>query len=229
MQFKIIPPEVLRSCLSNLLMNDYRKTYEHFIEFVNFKITKDQFEEFKKRKITIEEITRIISRTRVNEKEEVERVKIIWNKKEEKIVSAMNELCGLPISTDKIACYVDPYQKGGYYGEDSITVGNYSNPEDILFVITHELFHIFYWMKLAELKITKSTMGKESSKEWMLAEASVHLITTEPTMRRYWKDIKIETYPEIKDMYEKVKSIWAENSFENYLKKSYELLENDEK
>jgi len=229
MQFEIITPEVLKSCLSNLLMNNYNRTYEQFSKFVNLEISKEQFEEFKKREMTLEEIKEIISKTSVDEKNEVKRIEIIWNEKREDIISAMNEISNLGISDEGITCYVDPYQKGGYYGEDNITVGAYKNPEDVLFVISHELFHVFYWRKLAELKITKSTIGNESPKEWELAETTVHLITTEDKVRKYWRNIEIEIYPELEDLYKQVKNIWNENSFEDYLKKTYKLIENGSK
>tara|TARA_B100002003_G_scaffold250150_1_gene288522 strand:- start:935 stop:1624 length:690 start_codon:yes stop_codon:yes gene_type:complete len=229
MRFKIITPEVLKSCLSNLLMNNYSKTYEQFSKFVNLEISEDEFEEFKKREITLDEIKEIISKTFVDEEKEVERMRTIWNEKGQEIISTMNEITKLLISDDEITCYVDPYQKGGYYGEDNITVGTYKNPEDVLFVIAHELFHIFYWRKLAELEITKSTMGTESPQEWELAETTVHLITTEDKMREYWKGIEIEIYPELEDLYNLVENIWNENSFEVYLKKSYDFIENGTK
>jgi len=229
MQFKIITPEILKSCLSNLLMNNYSKPYNQFCESVNLEITEEQFEEFKVRKISFEEINQIISQTKINEIEEVKRLEMIWKEKEKEIISTMNKLSKLNISTENITCYVDPYQKGGYYGEDNITVGNYRNPEDVLFVIAHELFHIFYWRKLIKLNITKSTMGNESPMEWEIAETTVHLIATEQKMREFWKNIEIEIYPEIKEMYGKLKNIWEENSFEDYLTQAYLLLKNDSK
>lgn len=224
MRFKIITPEILRSCLSGLLINNYNKEYSQFCKFVKLEITRDQFEEFKKREITLREIEEIISKTGLDGEKEVSRLQNIWNVSEKDIVSTMNKISGLSISVAEITCYVDPYQKGGYYGEDNIVVGTYENPEDILFVISHELFHIFYWRKLAELEITKSTMGNESASEWELAEVTVHLITTEPEMRNFWKNIKIEVYPEIEEMYKKVKYVWEKNTFNDYLKEAYTLL-----
>jgi len=227
MQFRIITPEVLKSCLSNLMMNNHSKTYEQFRKFVNLDISESEFEEFKKREITTGEINEILSKTFIDEEKEIEKMKNIWNEKEKEIIATMNELSGLKINSKGITCYVDPYQKSGYYGEDNITVGTYKNPQDILFVIAHELFHVFYWKKLLELKLTKSSMGNESLKEWELAEVTVHLITTENKMMEFWKDIEIEIYPEAKVLYNKVKDIWKNSSLEVYLTKSYKLIEND--
>ena len=229
MQFKIITNEVLKECLSNFLMNNYRKSYLDFKKFVKLNISEEEFEEFKKRKITDKEIIEIISKTRVDSYGEVERIKSIWNKKEEEIVKIMNEITRTGIDARGITCYVDPYQNGGYYGKDNITVGTYKNPEDVLFVIAHELFHVFYWRKLAEMKLTESVMGKEKLFEWELAEVTVHLLTTESKMRNFWQNIEIEVYPEIEKALKKVNIIWKENSFENYLEKAYKLLENGTK
>lgn len=229
MQFKTITNEILKSCLSGLLMKNYKRSYEEFSKFVNLEISEEQFEDFKKREITIEEINKIVEKTKVNASEEVKRLKKIWEEKEEKIVATMNELTEIGVDTAKITCYADPYQKGGYYGEDNITVGTYKNPEDVLFVIAHELFHVFYWRKLAELRITESVMGKEKLYEWELTEVIVHLLQTEDKMRAFWPTIEIEIYPEIKETQNKVKKLWEENSFEVFLVKAYELLKNEQK
>jgi hypothetical protein len=224
MKFKPINPKILRSCLSNLLMNNYKKTYEEFTKFVKLKITKDEFEDFKKRKITSPEIKKIISRNNDSNKDEINRIRKIWNEKEDQIISKINEIIDLNISADEITCYVDPYQSGGYYGESNITVGTFENPEDVLFVISHELIHIFYWRKIIQLKLTKSRPGKETKREWELSEITDHLITTEPQLREFWNNIEIEIYPELKDFCPEMKKLWDENSFEDYLRKAYKLL-----
>lgn len=229
MQFKIITNEVLRECLSNLLMNNYNKSYQDFRKFVKLEIleiSEKQFEEFKTRKISEDEIREIILKAKINVKGEVERIKSIWDEKEKDILKTMNKITGIGAETKEIICYIDPYQNGGYYGENNITVGTYKNPEDILFVTAHELFHIFYWRKVSELNLTKSIVGKEKFFEWQLAEAAVHLLTIEPKMRKFWKTIEIDPYPEIEETLSKIKKIWEDNSFNDFLKKSYELLRN---
>ncbi len=223
MQFKIITKNVLRECISNILMNNYKKSYLDFRKFVKLDISKDKFEEFKKRKVTDEEISDLLSKNKIDSEKEVKRIKKIWNGEEDDIVKTMNEITKADINTNEITCYIDPYQNGGYYGEDNITVGTYKNPEDVLFVIAHELFHVFYWRMLAKLNVTKSIMGKEELFEWGIAEGTVHLLITEPRMRIFWKNIEIEIYPEIEGILKKVEPIWRENSFEDYLRKSYEL------
>lgn len=224
MQFKIINNDMLKEGISNLLMNNYKKSYSDFKKFVKLEVYEHEFEEFKKRKITDKEIADIISRKNIDFVGEIERIRFIWNGKEKKIINEIKEITGINISTNKITCYIDPYQNGGYYGEDHITVGTYKNPEDVLFVISHELFHVFYWRKLAELNLTKSVMGKEKLYEWELAEATVHLLTTDSRMRIFWPTIDIEVYPEIENALNKIKNIWTDYSFKEYLIKSYKLL-----
>ena len=169
MQFKLINNSMLKEGISNLLMNNYKKSYSYFKKFVKLEISEQEFEEFKKREITNKEIAEILSRKNINSWGEVGRIKPIWNGNEKEIIKEIKEITDINVDTDKITCYIDPYQNGGYYGEDHITVGTYKNPEDILFVISHELFHVFYWRKLAELNLTKSVMGKEKLYEWELA------------------------------------------------------------
>ena len=144
MQFKIISNEVLRECLSNYIKHPNR-TYESFSKFVKLNISKEKFEEYKVGEITLGDIKNIVSGVNINTEKEVGRIKLIWGKKEEEILKTMNNLTGLSITSKDIICYIDPYQRGGYYGEDNITVGTFSNSKDVMFVIAHELFHIFYW------------------------------------------------------------------------------------
>src|SRR3989344_6858734 len=224
MQFKLINNSMLKEGISNLLMNNYKKSYSYFKKFVKLEISEQEFEEFKKREITNKEIAEILSRKNINSWGEVGRIKPIWNGNEKEIIKEIKEITDINVDTDKITCYIDPYQNGGYYGEDHITVGAYKNPEDILFVISHELFHVFYWRKLAELNLTKSVMGKEKLYEWELAEATVHLLTTDSRMRIFWPTIEIEAYFEIEETLNKIKNIWADYSFKEYLIKSCELL-----
>ncbi len=207
-------------------MNNYKKDYSDFRRFVNLEINEDEFSEFKKRKITEEEICEIVRRADINPANEVERIKKIWNEKEKEIVAEINKLTGLKINPKNILCCIDPYQKGGYYGEDNITVGTYKNPEDVLFVIAHELFHIFYWRKIKELGITESVLGKEEIWEWELAEVTVHLLQTESSIRKFWQTINIEMSPQFEEICKIVKDIWKKNSFSEFLTKSYSVLRN---
>ena len=223
MQFKIITNQVLRECLSNLLMNNYSKSYDDFRKFVKLEISEEEFEEYKKRKITSEEMVEILNKKEIDIDGEVERVREIWNEKEKEIIVTMNKITGIGINTKEITCYVDPYQNGGYYGEDNITVGTYKNPEDVLFVTAHELFHVFYWRRLAELNITESVMGKEEFFEWQFAEAVVHILTTDERMRKYWRNIEIKPYPEIEEILTKLKTIWKEKPFDEFLKQAYKI------
>jgi hypothetical protein len=203
-----------------------KKSYAGFKRCVKLDISEIKFNEFKKRKITEEEIKNVISTSEINSEGEVKRIKSIWNEKEKAILKTIKEITNININTEKITCYVNPYQNGGYYGEDNITVGAYKNPEDLLFVTAHELFHVFYWKKLAELQLTKSVMGKETLPEWKLAEATVHLLTSESSLKRFWPHDETEPYPEIEDLLKKVKPLWKNNSFEDYLKESYKLIKN---
>jgi len=221
MKFKIITNKVLKECLANLLMKDYKKGYSDFRKLVKLDISEEKFEEFKKRKISDREMRELTSKSKINPEREVERIREIWDEKEGEIVKTMNEITEAGIDTKKITAYIDPYQNGGYYGEDNITIGTYKNPEDVLFVIAHELFHVFYWKTLERLNITKSVMGKEKPFEWEIAEGTVYLLTTDPRMRKFWKKIEIEVYPEIKGVIKKLAPFWRGNSFEDYLKKVY--------
>lgn len=228
MRFKIITNDVLRSYLSGLVKGYKKQNYKEFSKFSNLKISEEQFEDFKKREITIEEVNQIVGRNKAVAGE-VRRIRKIWEEREKEIIATINQLTNVGADTVGITCFIDPYTKGGYYGEDNITVGTYKDLEDVLFVIAHELFHVFYWKKLAELKITKSVMGSEELFEWELAEVTVHLLQTEDKMRAFWPTIEIEIYPEIKETENKVRELWRKNSLDSFLMKAYKLLKNEGK
>jgi len=224
MQFKIISIKILTECISNWFTTQ-NGTFEQFNKFAKLQMSEEQFNRFKVKGISANDIRKLISNTSINEKDEIERIAVCWNNSEKLILSKIKKLTGLTIETGNISCYVDPYQNGGYYGVDNITVGAYKNPEDILFVITHELFHIFYWKEMHKLNITNSTLGTEPRFEWLLAEATVAFVLADPEMLQFWVAGSAE--PDIELACNKIKKYWTTSDFENYLKKSYELLQHD--
>jgi hypothetical protein len=178
--------------------------------------------------MTKKEINRIITDgSKDNKPEVLERIKKTWNENEEEILKALTALTGIMLRTDKINCEINPYDKNGYYGEDNITIGIYDKDESTLQVITHELIHILYWRKIKELKLTESTLGNETTWEWSLAEFTVYLIQKEPEMMKFWQSELIPLYSEVEKVAKLVEKFWEGKNFEEYLTKSYSLLQNE--
>jgi hypothetical protein len=150
----------------------------------------------------------------------------IWTEKEAKILKGVERITGLRIKTDKITCYIDSSTTNGYYGGKSITLGVKGgiDEDDVLMVITHELFHIFYWQKVKQLKLSKSTPGKESKTEWELAEVAAYLLTKDTRLKRCWPQAKVYLYPEIKTTYLKVRKFWKKGNLDEFLYHSYKLI-----
>ena len=105
MQFKIITNQVLRECLSNLLMNNYSKSYDEFRKLVKLEISKEQFEEYKTKEITSEEMAEILNKKEIDTKDEAERIRDIWNEKEKEIIVIISKITGIKIDTENIICY----------------------------------------------------------------------------------------------------------------------------
>ena len=76
--------------------------------------------------------------------------------------------------------------------------------------------------KLKDLGLFGSYIGKEQRWEWMLAEVTVYLLQKD--LKFLWPNSKNELYPETRGVYKKVKDIWKNESFENYLIKSYNII-----
>ena len=55
----------------------------------------------------------------------------------------------MQLDISKIVCYIDDSTANGYYWSRTITLGVKGGVtyDDILMVIAHELFHIYYWRK----------------------------------------------------------------------------------
>lgn len=173
--------------------------------------------------LTEAEISDIVKNCKIDSKSELNRIENAWNIREKEILEAIKIKTGIQISTEEITCSINPYDSNGFYGEDNIVLGVVSsNSEDDIMVISHELFHIFYWRKLKDLGLFGSYIGKEQRWEWMLAEVTVYLLQKD--LKFLWPNSKIELYPETRGVYKKVKDIWKNESFENYLIKSYNII-----
>ena len=148
-----------------------------------------------------------------------------WQIKEYRILKEIKKITSISIKTSKITCYLDSSTTNAFYGNKRITLGikDITN-DDILMVIAHELFHVFYWRKIKKMKLTKSSPGKGSKDEWKLAEVSAFLITNEKSLRKYWPSAQVGLYPETKEIYKKVKKFWKVGDFDNFISKSYKLL-----
>ncbi|MFH0711912.1 MAG: hypothetical protein V1889_02270 [archaeon] len=150
-------------------------------------------------------------------------IPLIWEKNEPKIIKNIYQITGLKLKTNKIICTIDNSTSHGLYGYKNITLGIKGGitKDDILMVITHELFHIFYWGKIRKIKLSKGFLGKETKKEWELAEITAFFITSEPKLKKFWPNAKVYLYPETKELYKKVKRFWKKKDFEYFLKNSY--------
>jgi len=224
MKFKIIDLEDLRESISNLLMNHFPYDFTELKKTVFLKIDEKMFREFKNRPIKKEEVINLVNLDETDTEKELIRIRNAWNECEEIILKKIKERTGISISTENIICSIDPYTSHGFYGEDNISIGADFDSESAVMVISHELFHIFYWEKLKELGIFKKKLGEESFKEWALAEVTDYLLQKD--LQNLWPNTTIELYPDIKKVYEKVRNLWKENNFEEYLIQSYKIIEN---
>ena len=161
-----------------------------------------------------------------SDKEIVRNVKMSWKGKESEILDKIKQITGIDINADKIICYVDNKTTNGYYSDRTITLGVRGGvtKDDTLMVISHELFHIYYWRKIRKMRLTKSRLGTESKEEWKLAEIAAFLLTNELSLKKYWPKAKVYLYPETKNIYKKVKTFWKKGNLEYFLINSYKKI-----
>ncbi len=156
----------------------------------------------------------------------VRKVKMLWEEKESEILDNIKQITGISIHADKIICYIDNKTTHGSYGGRTIFLGVKGGitKDDALMVISHELFHIYYWRKIKRMKLTTSSPGNESKEEWKLAEIAAFLLTNELSLKKYWPKAKVYLYPETKDLYKKVRKFWKKGNVEYFLIHSYKKL-----
>lgn len=153
------------------------------------------------------------------------KIKKLWDKYEKRILIEISKITGLKIDTDKTLCKIDTKTSNGYYGKNQIIlgIGGGINEDDTLMVITHELFHIFYWKRIKKIGLTKSSPGSESKTEWSIAEVAAFLLTSSPTLKRYWPKASIYLYPEIKKTYKETEKFWDDKKIDNFAIGAYKL------
>jgi len=224
-EFNFISLENIRESLSNFLMNHYTKDYEELKYYVHLPISQGLFDELKKRSLTTEELKQLISKNpQVMDKSVLEMIQKVWEDKESEILDGIKKLSNMSFGIEKIKCEINPYDNGGYYGEDHIVVGIYKNEQAILQVIAHELIHILYWRKIKELRLIESVLGQEKPWEWALSELIVYLIQKDKNLSRFWPDEEVKLYPESEKIFKIVGQFWKNKNFEEFLTKSYNLL-----
>lgn len=229
MKFETISFESIKESLSNYLMKFYHGKFEGLKGHIFLDISEGLYNKLKKRPIKDEELRKLLYKFGNNSTEkEISKIENLWEGNEKEILKEIKSLTGLSISTENIVCRINPYTSHGFYGENNISlgIGGGITGDDSLMIISHELFHIFYWRRLHELKITQSELGKEESWEWALAEVTDYLLQKEDSMIGFWPTSKHILYPEIKETYNKVIHLWKKENFDNYLIKSYEILRN---
>ncbi|MBU2496606.1 MAG: hypothetical protein KJ767_00925 [Nanoarchaeota archaeon] len=218
MLFKLIPKKIVSQNIIDFIRFHYNKDFGKLKDVIKVDIKKGLFLKIKKgSRVGRKELLRLLKKNheRISQ-DKIRKIKTLWYRNEIKILKTIKNITGIKISIKKITCYLDPYTKLGFYGKNHISLSTNIKLKDVLFVIAHELFHIFYWRKIKKLSLK---MNKE--KEWILSEITVYLLQKQPEMKRFWPKSKIYLYPELKKVYKLIKRNWKPNEFNNFLIKSY--------
>jgi len=164
-----------------------------------------------------------ISKSKSVKKDILNYVKKCWQNNEKNILNEINNLTRMYLDTKHITCYLDSSTSHSLYGHKTIILGAKGGltKDDILMVISHELFHIYYWREIKKDRLTKSSMGSERKEEWNLSEVTASLITDEPSLKKFWPTSKVYVYPEVKHVYKKVNVFWKKGDFNYFLKNAY--------
>jgi uncharacterized protein YifE (UPF0438 family) len=225
MQFKTISTKDVTLNLNNFIKDHYHGKYEILDKIVFLKINKKRFLKIKKGKLlTTKEVAKLmldynLKRKQANEK----KIENAWNKYEKKIISAVKKRTGINMSTRNFTCYFDPYTRLGFYGKkNTIYVSSNLNARDGMMVISHELFHVYYWMKIKSLGLSKKNKKKWA---WDLSEVAVYFLMKEKSLKKFWPRTYINLYDNIKEVHQKTRIFWKKR-FEDFILKSYSVLDN---
>ncbi len=227
MIFKIITPERLKDNLTDFIRSHYRDSFQNLKKHIFLNIDQELFQKFKKKEITEEEIKKLISDFEISNKSlkmKLENVKKQWRKNKKTILKNIKKVTNIDIFPKNIICYIDPYTNLGFYGEDYISVSIKQNISTILMIITHEIFHIFYWKKIKKLGLSKDVPEKSTEEEWKLSEIVVYIVLTEESLSKLWPEAYMNLYPELQELYPSLYPLWQKYDFDNFLIKSYDIL-----
>jgi len=217
MKFQIIPIEILKENLHDFLRFHYHNNFEDLKNFIDIDLSQKRFEEIKQgSEIYNSEIKKNLNFDKINIK--MSNFKKTWEKFEKNIFFSILKRTGIRLSSNKMTCYIDPFTKLGFYGDYSISISLKLPVADSMMILTHELFHIFYWKKVEELNLLSNKKW-----EWALSEVAVYLLMKE-LKPFFWPRVRINLYPEIKNVYDKISHLWNEETFDNFLIKSYNEL-----
>lgn len=220
MLFKIISIDKAKQNVIDFVRFHYHEDFKNLKDFIKLDINKELFLEIKKGlKKSEDELLQLLKEAKKYiERDRIKEIEKLWKENEREIILTIKDITGIEISTENITCYFDPFTKLGFYGEKHVCISSKIEMKNVLFVIAHELFHIFYFKKIKEL-----SLKIDQEKEWNLSEIAVYLLQEDGRLKKFWPKSENCLYPELKNMYEKVKNYWN-LGFDNFLFKSYDSI-----
>jgi len=220
MKFKKVNTDYLTANINNFLIEHYYGKFTEIKKFILLGLSEKRFKEIKNKPISKKEVRELVKKFSVSKtSKRINQIKLLWNHNEKQILEKIAKITNINISTRGLICYIDPYTNLGFYNDKSITIISNMNDSDLLFIISHELFHIFYGRKMKKMKLN------EKSWSWDLSEVVVYLLQKDRVFDKYWDNRKTKLYPQIKKVYGKVKVFWS-LPFEKFLINSAKVLGN---
>jgi hypothetical protein len=150
------------------------------------------------------------------------KIKNLWRLNEDSILEYVENITEMSITNKNYKGYIGVLTTfGGYSSENnSINIpSEFKSEKKVLYIISHEFFHLHYWDILKRLKI--------KNKSWLLSEIVVILALKD---FKLWSNLKTDFLPECKKLAKKIIPLWKNRiSFEDFIRQSIKIVEKDTK
>lgn len=156
---------------------------------------------------------------------DVEKVRVRWNKIEKEYFKQMEKITGFKWKHKTYYCHISSsfICGGGYRLPNTVVLFSRKKNLDPIMTICHELFHI-HFIEFLQSKGFKINW-KKFNELWDLSE-SMEFILAELKIKGL--KYKIVLYPQHKNLYKKLKSIWK-GDFEDFMEKALKIAACDKK
>ncbi|MHA1660244.1 MAG: hypothetical protein ACTSUT_14125 [Promethearchaeota archaeon] len=153
-------------------------------------------------------------------KGDLQKLSRLWKQKENQIFNEFERITNIKMENKNYTIYLGVLVNFGTYNTktNSVIVPYRLNKMDeILYIVAHEIFHIYYFNT-----ICKDNLTKNGYSSWLLSEIVVVLVSNE--MKGIWGE-KIPFLEETKEFVENIIPLWDNRtSFQEFIENSLNVI-----
>ena len=192
-----IKVEIPKHLIDKIINDDSSDVKKELLDFL--------FEEYSKEKNLIK-------------KGELQELSWLWKQKENQIFNEFERITEIKMENKDYTIYLGVLVNFGTYDTKTNSVivpYRPNNMDEILYIVAHEIFHIYYFT------ICKNDLTKMDHYSWLLSEIVVVLVSNE--MKSVWEK-EIPFLEDTKELAKKIIPLWKNRtSFEDFIRQSIKI------